>query len=344
MNIYVLIPYGLVTGGPDALHQLVYYLRKLNLRAYCVYLGASLGASIPSSYSCYISNYLLISDIIDEPKSIVIIPESLSHLSSRFKKTKIFIWWLSVDYNLKNTSFLYKSFFFITIPLRVVKNHKKGLSWIKSAFYNTLLKSKYNFKNESENVSHLCASYYALKYVSEKSNNQYFLCIEPISKYFLDMFCKNVSYGKRKNIVLYNPAKCEKFVRQLKKNAPNINFVALKGMSQFQLIEHYKTAKLYIDFGPFPGAERMPKEAVLFGCAILTGKSGASAYYDDVPISNKYKIEASSGNINKIIEKIDYMLKNYESIIKDFEVYKDTVLRLETNFIAQLENIFEDSL
>ena len=342
MKIYVLIPYGLVTGGPDALHQLVYYLNKLKFNACAVYLGASKNEEIPKQYKTYINDYLLIDEVIDDKDNIIVIPEFISYLKRDFKKSRVFIWWLSVDYNLNKTSIFYKMFFFFTIPLRLIKNKRKGYRWILSNFKNAIKKEKYSFKNESNNVTHLCASYYAYDYVSSRSKNGFYLCIEPISKFFLEKSSDGISYSDREDIVLYNPAKCGEFVEKIIERAPNIKFVALKGMSQSQLIDYYKKAKVYIDFGPFPGAERMPKEAVLFGCTILTGKNGASAFYGDVPILNNYKIESKIENITLIISKIGYMIENYESIILDFEDYKNTVLKLEDNFINQLKAIFGD--
>lgn len=342
MCIYVLIPYGLVTGGPDALHQLVYYLNKLNFNAAAVYLGADHKQKIPKTYMCYIDNYLTFNDIDDDEKNIIVIPESLSHLGIKFKKSKIFIWRLSVDYNFIHTSIFYKLYFLATMPLRFIKDFKKGKTWMSSTYYNALFKKRYSFQNEPKNMTHLCASYYAYDYVSRRSKNRFYLCIEPISKFFLEMSSDEISYSNREAIVLYNPAKCGEFVEKIIERAPNIKFVALKGMSQSQLIEYYKKAKVYIDFGPFPGAERMPKEAVLFGCTILTGKNGASAYYGDVPVSDNYKIESKIENITLIISKIEYMIENYESIIFDFKDYKNTVLKLEENFINQLKTIFGD--
>lgn len=342
MTIYVLIPYGLVTGGPDALHQMVFYLNKNGFNAVAVYLGVDgLNQQIPSAYRPYIDKYRTFSSVKDEKENIVVLPECISHYAKKFLYSKVFIWWLSVDYNLKNTSFWYKAFFTLTLPLRVVLHFKKGIVWMKTNFLNSITKTKYNFKSEKNNVTHLCASYYALDYVSKRTNRSFFLCIEPISKIFLDCYKEKSIYLKKEDFILYNPAKSFKFVRNLQRYDHNLKFVPLKGMSQEQLISQYKRSKLYIDFGPFPGAERMPKEAVLFNCAILTGRFGASGNEKDVPIdSSKYKIVAKKQNVPVIIKKIRYMLNNYANIVHDFEEYRQCVLNLEPNFEKALNRIF----
>ncbi len=338
MNYYVLCPYGLVTGGPDALHQLVYYLNKVNKNAKLVYLNAtSYEHKIPIQYSRYIDKYVLYKDLVDSKDNVIIIPEFLSHLAKVFKESKVYIWWLSVDYNLDKTSFLYKCLLVSTYFIRMFKYRKIGFKRFNMMFKNVLYKRKYVFKNEQENVSHLCASYYAYDYVTKNGSTKASLCIEPISIKFLE----NNSIGHYKeNIVIYNPKKCGEFVGKIINNSNNqINFVPLIGYSQDELIDIYKKAKVYIDFGPFPGAERMPKEAVLNGCVIITGRFGASNFYGDVPIKDEYKIEAKQENIDMIIDKIKYCMDNYENIVNDFNEYRDRVLSLESNFIKKLEEV-----
>lgn len=44
--------------------------------------------------------------------------------------------------------------------------------------------------------------------------------------------------------------------------------------------------------------------------------------------------------INEIVEKIRYVLKNYEKVNSDFDEYRNTVLNLEENFIRSLKQIF----
>lgn len=164
--------------------------------------------------------------------------------------------------------------------------------------------------------------------------------IEPISKKFLDKYneSKDCEYIKE-DIILYNSAKCYKIIKKLIKYDKKHRYIPLSEMSQNELINMYKKAKIYIDFGPFPGAERMPKEAVLFDCCIITGKRGVSNYYGDVPILDKYKFN-NYKEYNKISLLIDYIFKIYELVITDFELYKKTVINLENSFINSLNFIF----
>jgi len=342
-KVFVICPSNLVTGGPDALHQMVYYLNQLSINASIVYINLSERESnvkIPEPYRCYVDNFLFEKDIIDSSEYAVIIPESLTYFHNKFSNATVFIWWLGVENHLKY-SFSYKLFFTMTYPLRVLKNinHYRGkifktISWMWD-------RNIYDFSNEQQNIKHICASYYALDYVSKKTSKQTYLCIEPISKLFLTEYEKR-KYNSlpRLDQVIYNPVKSGVYVDKLINKYKGIKFIPLRNMTQEELIYQYQTSKVYIDFGPFGGAERMPKEAVLYGCAILTARHGASGYYGDVSISDEYKIEEDKVSEEVVIHKIKNMIEHYELIKKDFITYKETVLSLENNFISSLESIF----
>lgn len=345
-KIYVYCPNDSVTGGPDALHQLVYYLNSVGLNAEIVYFAFSSKHQyfIPETYKRYVTDYIVESDVDDDCENAVIIPESAIDKLDQFKKAKIFVWWLSVDNNQNRSSFFWKIFFFLTLPARIVKNFWYYRRRFGEAIVKTLTKRSYTFKLEKENVEHLCASYYALDYVSKRTQKKVTLCIEPISKFFLEKYDElkeSLDSAPRSDSILYNPRKSGPLVQKLIDFAPDLDFVPLKGLSQDQLIEKYTTSKLYVDFGPFPGAERIPKEAALFGCCVITGRNGASGFYGDVPILDEYKFADPLNQIQEISTKIRQVLASYELRKTDFNVYRKTILNLEGNFITTLKGLMQ---
>lgn len=346
-KVYVFCPNDFVTGGPDALHQIAYYMNQIGLDATIVYYAFTKKHiyAIPEAYKNYVSDFITEEDFVDSPDNIVILPEHAVDKLKHLKKSKVYIWWLSVDNNTNRSSFLWKVFFFATLPARVVKNWHYYKRRFGEAIVKTLQMQKYDFSAESENVEHLCASHYAYDFVSKRSKHKTSLCIEPISKIFLEKFDKQRSTldsSQRSNAILYNPRKSGMFVQKLAELAPDLNFVPLKGMRQDELIEKYMTSKLYVDFGPFPGAERIPKEAVLFGCCVITGRNGASNFYGDVPIPDEYKFADYAGQADLIITKIRDILDNYEARKHDFEEYRKTVIDLEGNFKKSLEGCVQN--
>lgn len=346
-KIYVFCPNDFVTGGPDALHQIVYYLNQIGLEAIIVYYAFTSKHvyAIPDAYKAYVSGFITEDDFVDSSENIVILPEHAVDKLKFLKKSRVLIWWLSVDNNTNRSSFLWKVFFFATLPARVVKNWHYYKNRFGEAIVKTLQMKKYDFNAEPENVEHLCASHYAYDFVSKRSKHKTSLCIEPISKIFLEKFDEQkglLDSTQRSDIILYNPRKSGAFVQRLVELAPDLNFVPLKGFSQDQLIEKYVTSKLYVDFGPFPGAERIPKEAALFGCCVITGRNGASNFYGDVPIPDEYKFADYAGQADLIVAKIRDVLKNYETKKPDFEEYRKTVLALEGNFKNSLKGCLQN--
>ena len=119
-----------------------------------------------------------------------------------------------------------------------------------------------------------------------------------------------------------------------------MEFVPLKGLSRDELVALMNKAKLYIDFGEFPGKDRLPREAIINGCVILTGKLGASYFYEDVAIPQDYKIETKKSNIPLVKERIDYIFEHYEDCYKDMDFYKSRILEEKEVFYKEVEKAF----
>lgn len=342
MEYYVVCPANVVTGGPDALHQMVYYMQKVGLNCKLAYIADNKkNTLIPEPYKVYIKDFCLFKEIEDKENIGIIIPETFAYFSNYFNNAKVYIWWLSVDNSvIKDIGIIKKIFYVLSYPARVIKHKKLYKGAIYAKLKSFLDAKTYSFFNEKDNIVHLCASYYALDYVSKNTTKEVFKCIEPISLYFLEAFQKErIDAYMRDNVILYNPKKSGEFVSVLEKKYKNLQFKPLVNMSQSDLVKAYLQAKLYIDFGPFPGAERIPKEAVLFGCIVITGKHGASAYYNDVVISDNYKFDEKL-QLKEIVDEISNCLNNYEQEVKQFKEYKSTVINLEKRFMESIREIF----
>lgn len=69
-------------------------------------------------------------------------------------------------------------------------------------------------------------------------------------------------------------------------------------------------SKVYIDFGNHPGKDRIPREAAISGCIVITGKRGAAAFAEDVCIPETYKFDESCAK-----KKILYHASGIVSVI-----------------------------
>lgn len=320
-KIYILCIANLRSGGPEALHQLRFYMEQQGLNAYLVYYGSKEGVDpMPEPYGVYGIKRKKLEHVEDTKNNIIISAESSTLELNRFKHIKKYIWWLSVNW------FDYKP-----LSYRTLLKHKfKQLIGKKSSIEHYC-----NYTLES--CTHVCGSKYAYEFVAKLGLKTEYL-VEPISKVFLE--AENHSEYERSDVILYNPAKPSDIMTKLLAEK-RFEFKPLTKMTTYELIEAYKHAKLYIDFGHFGGPERMPKEAVYFGCALLVGKRNAAANNFDVAIPDTYKIE-DYYNIEVVNNHVESILQNYDEIISEFSSFKVKIDNLERNFSTQINQIFKN--
>ena len=72
--------------------------------------------------------------------------------------------------------------------------------------------------------------------------------------------------------------------------------------------------------------DRLPREAALAQCIVITNKLGAANYSEDVPIPSQYKVE----HVQNVPKLLTYSLKEYEEKTKDFDSYREWIHGQET--------------
>ena len=173
---------------------------------------------------------------------------------------------------------------------------------------------------------------------------EHFKALNPkyyLSDYLNQSFLKiQTDLSQKKNIVAYNPKKGFSFTKKIISSAKDIKFIPLINMTREEVIKTLQRAKVYIDFGNHPGKDRIPREAAILGCCVITGKRGSAAFFEDVPIPDEYKFEDKEENIPKIIDKIKDCFKNFEERYKDFEYYREVIRNEPQKFIEDLKKIF----
>ena len=351
-KIYVACPANFATGGPELLHQLAYHLRKdLSIDAYMYYYNFDdriFETPVHPEYKMYGNPFVTnLNEVEDIKKNIIIVPEVRDgiNLLQYFKNIRKGIWFLSVDnYYLSQ---LTKKDFFIPRAINKIAKFLFGKPLINFDFDITsekILKKlveKYDYtKDPLLKLSdfYMNNSYRGLKWFSDLKPMYY------LPDYYVNIRFIEESYAlnlnSKKNIVAYNPKKGYLFTKKIIEFADDIVFVPIENMTREEVINLLKEVKVYIDFGHFPGPERIPKEAAILGCCVITGKRGCAGFYEDVPIPNEYKFEDREENIPKIIDKIKDCFENYEERYKDFEYYREVIKNGPQKFIEDLRKIF----
>lgn len=114
-------------------------------------------------------------------------------------------------------------------------------------------------------------------------------------------------------------------------------------MNSEKIVSIMEKSKLYIDFGDFPGPERIPREAVMMYCNILVAKIGSSYNMVDVPIPEKYKYYRKKRNISNIYSMIVELMDHYMEHIDEFEIYRSKVKSQRTDMKQTLDIVFGES-
>lgn len=345
IKVYVACPYGTVTGGTESLHQLVFELNNINIDTYIYYYNAKGDLKVPEKFKKYTDKIAY--KIQDESSNIIVIPEVATQLLYKYKNIKKCIWWLSLD------------FYFKSIPSERAKNNKityriksKNLRKLIYPFFEVFFRikeKKFKMLNfEKDKQIHSYVHLYNCEYVKQfliskgiKESNTHYLCGPISSDYILDITMSESKY----NIVAYNPAKESKFYKEfieyVYKKRDDILFFPIQNMNQSQVKALLRKSKVYMDFGFFPGPERIPREAVLSYCNILTSDRGSASNDKDVLIPQKYKYDIINGDIDKIYKGLEELIDNYEENVVLYDLYRKKVYNQMERFSKDIGNIFK---
>lgn len=325
--IYVFCPSNLKTGGTELLHQLVYELRKINRNAFIAYyLEGNYDSDnpTPEAFKKYTrENWCLVKDVVDDENNIAIFPETGIGKSKKYHRLQKCMWWLSVD----NYNFT-----------KGMKNRFKHYG-MKSFIKHLLLNDYFSDKTLLTIPYHFYQSYYAKNFAISKGINEsnLFYLSDYINEIYFEKDNKKVN---KENIVIYNPKKGYEFTKMLITVGNDINWIPIINMSNDEVRALMDRAKVYIDFGNHPGKDRIPREAAMSNCCIITDLRGSAAFTEDVPIPNKYKFQDNEQNIRDIISTIKYCFDSYEIATKDFDEYRKYISNEKVEFQKEVKFIF----
>lgn len=235
-------PGAIVTGGPEALHQLADAInRSGKARALTYYVGGK----HPGVVSEYQTLYLNIEETtsLNHPGAVVILAEIYNPADyGSTQWAAKWIWWLSAE-----RFFPFEQF---------------------------------------QGFGHLFQSEFARRKWQTFGFSGLMLSDYIRARYF----GQSGSAIKQKNLIAVNGSKGVLFAASLIEQCKDLEIVALKGMSSQQVCDCLDRAVVYLDFGWHPGRDRLPREAALRGCVVVTGIEGAANNPVDIPIASEYKI------------------------------------------------------
>lgn len=325
-NILVTCPGNATTAGPEAIHQLVSDLNRIGASAAVVYFPFDKKFTTPEEYKKYQTPVKEYSDILGD---LIIFPEIVPTYALRVKNAKAAIWWMSVN---NFTCDRYGNPF--RDKFRYFKNLLKGLRPLKGII-------------ALKDLTHYAQSHYAQNFLKSNGITSSVLS-DPIPHYTEQSYLSSLdisNFFNRENKILYNPNKGRKFNQYLINRFKNYSFFPLQGYNRNELAEIFLKSKLYIDFGHHPGKDRLPREAAIHGCCVITGVHGSAQNSFDINIPTQYKIDSKNNNFDELFEiQVNRIFNSYEECSKDFENYRETISNEQIEFDKQIiDNFFEKS-
>ncbi|TAK62645.1 hypothetical protein [Methylobacter sp.] len=317
-KILVVCPSGAVTGGPEALHQLVAHMNNLKLPAYIVYLPFDKAAETPEPYKRYKAPVARYEDVAGD---LIIFPEVIPMLALKVKYAKSALWWLSLENFLER-----RHIWPFHDKIRYLKKVIKGQRPMGGA---KKLKSLLHFSQTEHSTQYLRSC--GIKPIP---------LIDSINEDFLtDKYLDKTNH--KQDIILYNPTKGRKVTEALIEAYPQWQFKPLKGLNREQLSVALYSAKVYIDFGHHPGRDRMPREAAMHGCCLITGLLGSAGNDVDLPIPRKYKLDSSStGFIYAFGELTGDIFSRFDRHFAELHDYRDYLKNEPRVFRQQIQDYF----
>ena len=301
----ILCPYGAVSGGPEALHQLCHALLCRGVDAAIVYVGAPGPVfAPPEAFARY--RTVICNEFFDAPDVIVVISEVMTDVAERFEQARVAIWWLSVDNYFR---------------------WRKGdnLAWLRSC----------------ANIN-LAQSAYAMHFLESRAfQNRLFL-----TDYVADVFSRQDHAVPRIPAVRFNPRK-DRAINALRRTrgADSIDWIALAGMDAGSLAEAMSLISVYIDFGNHPGRDRMPREAALKGAVVITGRRGAAAFVEDVPLPPRFRLDDAAPGFEAeaiaLIRQITTDPVAYSNALEEQRAYQAWAMDAKARFDAEVGSLID---
>lgn len=308
-SYYVVCPAGIASGGPELAHQFCYELNQSGTSAKMLYMVAGkyepVDMPVLEKYERYCTSHVTELAEVERQDAIMVHNESMTRFIPYYPTCRKVLWWMSVDNYLKDTYRL---------------SHEE----LKKQIELHLVQSQYAYDYVK---THMGVEEEKIIFLSDYIHEAFY------KRYFPD--------GFRENIVLYNPKKGLDNLQPLIDMTPEVKWIPLVNLSEEQLIKIMQIAKVYIDLGNHPGKDRIPREAVLGGCCIITNKQGSAAFQEDVPILEKYKFEHFAEQYEDMKALILDICDNYDEHSKNFNAYRQWIAGERSRFTQDTLNVVQ---
>lgn len=322
-KVLVVCPGNALTAGPEALHQLVGTLHRLGQPAAIVYHPFGQDFETPLPYRRHLAPT---GRFADEPGTLIVFPEIFTRIALRVDRAEAAVWWMSVNnFTGERYGRVWRD------RLRYFKYKLKGrVPWggVKAV----------------SGLRQFAQSDYARAFLESHGIRSLPLS-DPIPVYtdagYVAALEQRLAGATRRNLIVYNPSKGALVTSKLRSAYPQWAFQPLHGLDREQLAEVFLQARLYIDFGHHPGKDRLPREAALHGCCVITARHGCAANRVDVPIPDRFKLDVRDPNfVGMFGELVREVFTRFDNCSAEFQPYRQVIAQEPALFEQQVIEAF----
>ena len=322
-KIFIISPGNIHSGGPELVHQLASQLLKMDYNVYMFYLPANANFDPADPVDPFYKKYHIpfVRNLEIDHKNIMIVPESSSLNLYVSKKIRRIMWWMSVDNYINNLCNILKKF--------------------KQNPLDSTMPKFFYFDKDDDNIEHWVQSDYARIFIKKNGivDKQIYRVRDYLNEAFLQR-ASQVDLSQKENIVAYNPVKGFEFTQKLLRVAPEINWQAIRDMTPEEVQQLLARAKVYIDFGNHPGRDRIPREAAVSGCCVVTGRRGAAGNPNDIAIDDSFKFNDTDDNLIPIVERIKDIFANFRKNYESQRKYREQIMTERVEFDHDVKAAF----
>lgn len=318
-KVYILCFANVQTGGVELCHQLCSQLIQYGVKAFMLYIPLNAEHNVANPVHDFYRKYHLpyAFELEDDERNIFVVPEYFSEHLYRVQRIQRVFWWMSVDNYIKRIAQL--------IGGRMSNPLSEPMPRL---FY---------FGKDDSDLTHFVQSEYARQFI--KLNGVSDDKIHWVEDYLSQAFrTAQIDLCRKENIVAFNPRKGFEVTRQLMELAPDIDWRPIKDMTPAQVQELLARAKVYIDFGDHPGKDRIPREAAISGCVVITGKRGAASNDVDINIPAEFKLATTP---QAVIVKIREVFDAFDTAHAKQADYRARILDDKNRFAREVAEAFE---
>ena len=124
----------------------------------------------------------------------------------------------------------------------------------------------------------------------------------------------------------------------------NCRMIRLANMDTKMMKKYMSIAKIYIDFGNHPGKDRIPREACMCGCIVITSLEGSAK--NDLDILTPFKFDVYNEDLNikfKTINEIQNLVNDILLSSSRYEYYNNLMIPYRNKIINE-KSIFKEEI